>query len=160
MRREAEPIWILTLAGLLVLGGSSILPAIQPGAIAGPAEEEGTALLMDSSAVVEAAINPTAVKVQAGDTLRFRIDVTIAPEWHLYAHADTTFYGIDLELPEEHSLRDIIAGTQTISFQAVLPADAAGGKQEMVLHLVAQACDHKRCLAPAWLPLNLILEVE
>jgi hypothetical protein len=146
---------------------------------AGPVEEEKPAFLMDSSAVVKAAVAPGSFSAQPGDTLRFQVTLEVDPRWHLYAHEDTLFYGIDLQLPEEPPLEaiavtyptgqpakffgekvQVLHGRQVIQVRGVVKDGPGAGKHLLKLQMAVQACDLTRCLAPAFLPLEVELNLK
>jgi hypothetical protein len=134
--------------------------------------------MMDSSAVVKAAVKPGHLAVQPGDTVQIQVKMDIDPKWHLYAHEDTTFYGIDLELPPENPLQvidviypageeaeffgetvQILHGQQDITLAGIVRPELTTGEHHLELKLAVQACDDRRCLAPAFIPLAVELAV-
>jgi thiol:disulfide interchange protein DsbD len=132
-----------------------------------------------SADVVKTTASPESVSVAAGDTVTFTVKVDIADRWHLYAHGDTNFIGVDLVPDEEFPLEDfqaeypkghekeffgdlvmMIEGKEKIQASALVPAGLEAGEHDLNLKLTVQACDDKTCLAPAFLPVNLKLTVE
>ncbi len=131
-----------------------------------------------SADVVKAA--PAAKVVTAGPGARvvFEITVDIAPTWHLYAHGDTNFIGVDLVPAEDFPLADfkaeypeghegeffgekvrMLEGANVIKASAAVPAGMQG-EQPLELGLTVQACDDKTCLAPASIPVTLTLKIQ
>lgn len=132
-----------------------------------------------SADVVKVAAEPAAVSSTAGERVTFTVQVDIAKRWHLYAHGDTNFIGVDLvpdegfplediqvEYPEGHEkeffgdLVEMIEGKEKIQASALVPAGLSAGEHDLALKLTVQACDDKTCLAPAYLPVVLKLTVE
>lgn len=135
--------------------------------------------LKGSADVVTAAPAAAAVHAAAGQRVTFAVAVDIKDTWHLYAHADTNFIGVDLVPAEDFPLADfqadypaghegeffgekvfMISGQETIRASALVPADLPVGVVELELALTVQACDDKTCLAPAYLPVKLKLTVD
>ncbi len=126
--------------------------------------------MRDSSAVVSVKA-PAEVSANVGGTVSITVGLDIDKGWHLYAHGDTTYYGIS------------VTGLDTVPLAAVKVAYPVGhkgkflgekvtlleGKEELtitgilmveldeplVLELECQACDAKSCLAPAWIPFTV-----
>ena len=73
--------------------------------VAGSGETGGR--MRNSSNVVQASIVPGAATVAAGQRVAFKVNVQIQEKWHLYAHEDSMFIGIDLFLPEGAPLQDL-----------------------------------------------------
>ena len=115
----------------------------------------------------------------AGSRLEFEVKVDIARKWHLYAHGDSNFIGVDLVPDEGFPLAEFAAvypeghegvffgekvkmleGKNVITASALVPADLAAGEHTLELAVTVQACDDKTCLAPAYLPVRLKLTVE
>ena len=132
-----------------------------------------------SADVVKAQALPTAVSAAPGDTVSFEVKLDIAETWHIYAHGDTNFIGVDLvpddgfplenfqaEYPAGHEkeffgdMVVMIEGKDVIKASALVPADLAGGEHELALSVTVQACDDKVCLAPAFLPVAVKVKVE
>ena len=130
-----------------------------------------------SADVVEATAAQAVVTAAPGERAAFAVTVTIAPRWHLYAHGDTTFIGVDLVPTETFPLQDfraeypegepgeffgekvhMLAGENVITASGVVPAGMTG-EQPLELLLTVQACDDRMCLAPAQLPVNLTVKV-
>lgn len=114
-----------------------------------------------------------------GQKVTFQVALDIAPHWHLYAHGDTTFIGVDLDPGEPFPLEDFeatypagqpgeffgetvmtVVGKQVISAEAVVPEKLAKGVHRVRLDLTVQACDDKMCLAPDLLPVTMELTVK
>lgn len=132
-----------------------------------------------SGDVVKTTATPVAVSSAAGERVEFTVKVDISERWHLYAHGDTNFTGIDLVPDEGFPLEDfqakypkghekeffgdlvmMIEGKEKIQASALVPAELEAGEHDLNLKLTVQACDDKTCLAPAFLPVNLKLTVE
>ena len=132
-----------------------------------------------SSDVVKASASPSAVSSPAGERVSFEIKLDIQERWHLYAHGDTNFIGVDVVPDEEFPLDDfqaeyppghekeffgdmvfMIEGKEVIKASALVPAEMAKGEHELNLQVTIQACDDKVCLAPAYLPVVVKLTVE
>ena len=141
----------------------------------------GTALaqMKGSADVVKAVAAPAAISSATGERVSFTVKVDIAERWHLYAHGDTNFIGVDLVPDEGFALEkfeaeypaglekeffgdlvELIEGKQKIKASGLVPADLAKGEHDLALKLTVQACDDKTCLAPAYLPVTLKLTVE
>lgn len=137
------------------------------------------AALKGSGDVVKAAPRQKTLTAAPGQRLTFDVAFDIAPRWHLYAHGDTNFIGLDLVPDEAFPLEDfdavypagqdgeffgekvmMIAGSQVIKAEAVVPETMAPGAYKVKLGLTVQACDDKTCLAPASLPVLLDLTVK
>ncbi len=140
----------------------------------------GSAFAMKSSADV-VTVKPATAQLSAapGERVHFEVKVDIAKKWHLYAHGDSNFIGIDLVPAEGFPLQDLkaeyphghegeffgekvlmIAGKVVIKASALVPATAKAGKHELPLSVTAQACDDKTCLPPADLPVSFTLTVK
>ncbi len=114
-----------------------------------------------------------------GQRLTFQVAVDIAPHWHLYAHGDTSFIGIDLDPVDPFPLEEYeatypagtpgeffgetvmtLAGRQVINAEAIVPEKLRKGAHKVKLSLTVQACDDKMCLAPATVPVEMDLTVK
>lgn len=141
----------------------------------------GSALagMKGSADVVKVAAATTTVSSAAGERVAFTVEVDIAERWHLYAHGDTNFIGVDLvpdegfpledfqaEYPEGHEkeffgdLVAMIEGKEKIKASGLVPTGLAAGEHVLAFKLTVQACDDKTCLAPAFLPVTVKLNVE
>ena len=119
------------------------------------------------------------VSAAAGERIDFEVKLDIQKSWHLYAHEDSMFIGVDLIPAKEFPLEDfqavypaghegeffgekvvMISGKEVIQASAKLPADLSKGKHELKLAVTVQACDDKTCLAPTDLPVTLTLTVK
>ena len=119
------------------------------------------------------------VSAAAGERIEFAVKLNIQKNWHLYAHEDSLFIGVDLIPAKGFPLKDfqavypaghegeffgekvvMISGKEVIKASAEVPADLAKGKHELMLAVTVQACDNKTCLAPADLPIKLTLTVK
>ncbi len=162
MKRSAILALLLPVLGLL-----AALPA--------PA----VAALKSSGDVVKAVPRPKALTAARGQRITFEVTVAIAPKWHLYAHGDTNYIGVDLVPDESFPLEEfdavypagelgeffgekvmMIAGSQIIRAEARVPETLAAGAHKVKFGLTVQACDDKVCLAPASLPVELDLTVK
>jgi hypothetical protein len=154
---------ILLLALVVCVLGAGLAP----GAMKGSAD------------VVKVSATPTTLNAAPGDEVAFAVKVNIQNTWHLYAHGDTTFIGLDLVPDEDFVLTDFAAvypeghegeffgekvtmidGKEKISVTAKVPADLTPGEHALALKVTAQACDDKTCLAPAYIPVQIKLVVE
>jgi len=132
-----------------------------------------------SADVVKAAPVQSSVTATAGERVEFAVKLDIQHRWHLYAHGDTTFIGVDLVPDETFPLQEfgavypeghegeffgekvrMIEGRNTIEASALVPAGMPAGEHPLELSVTVQACDDKTCLAPAHLPIKLTLKVE
>lgn len=135
--------------------------------------------MKDSSTVVDVRPVPAQLSAVAGERVEFEVKLDIAKKWHLYAHEDTMFIGVDLAPAKDFPLEDLqtvypkghegeffgekvvmISGKETITASATVPAGLAAGEHELKLAVTVQACDDKTCLAPAYLPVKLKLNVK
>ncbi len=131
------------------------------------------------SADVVSVVPGAGVTAQAGQRVDFVIKLDIARSWHIYAHADTNFIGVDLVPDESFPLQDFIAqypaghekvffgdkvfmieGKDTLKGSALVPAGMAAGDYPLEFKVTAQACDDKTCLAPAYIPVTVDLKVQ
>jgi hypothetical protein len=132
-----------------------------------------------SADVVKVSAAPATLNAAPGDEVAFAVKVDIQNTWHLYAHGDTTFIGLDLVPDEEFPLADfaatypaghegeffgekvmMIEGKEQIAVTAKVPSDLAPGEHVLGLKVTAQACDDKTCLAPAYIPVRVNLVVK
>lgn len=162
MKRSVPAVLLLTILGFV-----ATMPVPARAALKGSAD------------VVKASPRLKAITAAAGQRITFEIAVTIAPKWHLYAHGDTNFIGVDLVPDESFPLEEydavypageegeffgekvqMIAGAQVIKAEALVPETLARGVHKVKLGLTVQACDDKVCLAPASLPIELDLTVK
>lgn len=137
------------------------------------------AALKGSADVVKVAPAAAVVVGAPGQRVQFAVELDIAKPWHLYAHGDTNFIGVDLGGAEAFPLAELradypagkakeffgdmvmmIEGRQTIKASALVPLTLARGRHDLPLLVMVQACDDKICLAPARLPVSLTLEVK
>ncbi len=138
-----------------------------------------TAALKGSADVVKASAAKSVVTGQAGQRVEFAIELDISKTWHIYAHGDTNFIGVDLVPAEDFPLEKftaeyphghegeffgekvyMIAGREQIKASALIPAGLAKGDHELVFGVTVQACDDKTCLAPIDLPVTVKLKVQ
>jgi hypothetical protein len=134
--------------------------------------------MRDSGNVVQVALQPDRLRVKPGQDVVLLIGLDIDKPWHLYAHEDTAFYGVDLAPAEDLPLSGlqvnypagerslffgqevlVLAGQQAIHVAGRVPQDLAPGTHPLIFELAVQACDDRRCLAPAFLPVRGELEV-
>ena len=132
--------------------------------IAGLALAQG---LHDSSAVVTVTA-PARVHAGVGETVEIPVTLDIAEGWHLYAHGDTTYYGIsvtgldtvplavvEVDYPEGHMGEflghrvRLLEGRESLILRGVLMTELDA---PLRFELECQACDDASCLAPAWIP--------
>jgi thiol:disulfide interchange protein DsbD len=141
--------------------------------------EKGASRPRNSADVVTVAPVPAQLTGAAGERIAFQLNVHIADKWHLYAHTDTMFIGIDLQAPEDFPLTDFQVeypeghegvffgekvlmheGDEVVKASATVPAGMAQGEHPLELAFTVQACDDKSCLAPTDIPVNLKLMVK
>ncbi len=181
-RRAAGGSAVTAPARALVSGTILTIAVTAAAALAGPPADlrapGAAAQPKDSASVVTARLRPAGLTAAPGDTIDLEVDLEIARGWHLYAHGDTVYYGIDLILPEDAPLRavagdypagetvtlfgeeaHVLSGRQEIGLRAVVADGAEPGRREVDLALSVQACDDRRCLAPASVALPLALDV-
>lgn len=140
----------------------------------------GAAAAMKGSAdVVEAKPVSAAVTGAAGQRVALDVKLDIDRTWHLYAHGDTVYIGVDLVPDEDFPLADfraeypeghegeffgekvfMLEGRNTIKATALVPSGLAAGEHALGLKLTVQACDDKTCLAPAKIPVSMNLTIE
>jgi thiol:disulfide interchange protein DsbD len=137
------------------------------------------AAIKGSADVVEVKPARTAVTAAAGQRARLDVKVDIARTWHLYAHGDSVFIGVDLVPDEDFPLADfravypaghegeffgekvmMLEGKNVIEATALVPAGLEPGEHALGFHLTVQACDDKTCLAPAKVPVAMTLTIE
>ncbi len=130
-----------------------------------------------SADVVKATPAAKVVTGAPGARVDFAVNVDIAAHWHLYAHGDSNFIGIDLVPDDTFPLQDfqaeypvgiegeffgekvhMLEGGNVIKASALVPAGMTG-EQPLELHLTVQACDDRTCLAPAHVPVILTVKV-
>ena len=130
-----------------------------------------------SADVVKAAPAAKVITATPGARVEFAVNVDIAPHWHLYAHGDTNFIGVDLVPEDTFPLGDfqakypagiageffgetvhMLEGSNVIEASAVVP-EGMTGEQPLELHLTVQACNDRTCLAPANVPVTLTVKV-
>ncbi|MFO7654942.1 MAG: protein-disulfide reductase DsbD family protein [Candidatus Krumholzibacteriia bacterium] len=159
----------LAVAALLALAAAA--------SAGGP--DTGKAVMRGSADVVTFAAVPARLAGAAGERVSFRLDLSIDRKWHLYAHEDTMFIGVDLLPAEDFALQDlqvvyppgkegeffgekvlVLEGDEAIHASAVVPDGMAAGEHDLALGLTVQACDDKICLAPAVIPVHLKLTVQ
>lgn len=132
-----------------------------------------------SGDVITVEAQPTSVTAAAGERVSFTVALDISERWHIYAHGDTNFIGVDLVPSEDFALEDfqaeypaghekeffgdmvfMIEGQEKITATALVPADLPAGEHDLELSVTVQACDDKTCLAPAFLPVAVKLTVQ
>ena len=113
---------------------------------------------------------PASQEAAPGGRVVFAVAYEIDPGWHLYAHGDSVFIGIDLKGLDKAPLDSMIviypegrpgvffgekvrllAGAGRVEISGRLAADA-DLPLRLDLEFEAQACDDAICLAPARLP--------
>jgi thiol:disulfide interchange protein DsbD len=156
-------------AGALLLSGL---------AVAGSGDQDPPRM-RNSADVVTVSPVPAQLEAAPGSRVSFALNVNIKEKWHLYAHEDTMFIGIDLRPSEGFPLQDlqvsypaghegvffgepvvILEGSETVKATAAVPADLEAGDHPLELAFTVQACDDKVCLAPTDIPVNLKLTVK
>lgn len=135
--------------------------------------------MKNSGDVVNVFPSPRTIEAVAGQRIEFEVNLDIQKSWHLYAHEDTTFIGVDLVPAEGFPLQKfeakypaghegeffgektvMIEGKEKIHAAAVVPEGLAPGEHVLEFALTVQACDNKTCLAPADLPVKVKLAVK
>lgn len=138
-----------------------------------------TAAMKGSADVVQVAAVSKTVTAAPGERVAFGIKLDVSKTWHVYAHGDTNFIGVDLVPAESMPLTDIqaeypkghpgeffgetvymISGHEQIAVSGLVPAGLAKGEHELEFGVTVQACDDKTCLAPVDLPVALKLVVK
>lgn len=138
-----------------------------------------SAQLKTSADVVDAAPSAATVTAAAGQRVDFVINLDIAKKWHIYAHGDTNFIGVDLVPGELFVLDDfqaeyphghegeffgekvrMIEGKDVITASALVPEGMPAGEYPLDFGVTVQACDDKTCLAPVDLPVAIKLQVK
>lgn len=136
-------------------------------------------VMKGSGDVVKAVAKPASVSAAPGERVSFEVKLDIQTKWHIYAHGDTNYIGVDLVPTEEFPLADfqaeypaghekeffgdmvaMIEGKEAIKATALIPESLAKGDYELDLAVTVQACDDKTCLAPAFLPVAVKLKVK
>ncbi len=140
----------------------------------------GAAFALKGSAdVVDVKPLHAALSAAAGQRIDLDVKLDIARSWHLYAHGDSMFIGVDLVPDEGFPLKDfeavypeghegvffgekvrMLEGKNRITASALVPADLPVGVHTLGLQVTVQACDAKTCLAPAKVPVQVTLTVE
>ena len=143
------------------------------------ADKGGAPAFRASADVVKVTAVPGAVSAAAGERINFDINLDIVKKWHIYAHGDSNFIGVDLE-PDDGPALDsfklefphghegeffgekvvMIDGKSSIKASGLVPAGLAKGDYVMKFSVTAQACDDKTCLAPAYIPVSVKLMVK
>ena len=137
------------------------------------------AQMKTSATVVKAKPAAATVTAKPGERISFEVNLDIAKTWHIYAHGDTNFIGVDLVPDEFFPLDDfkaeyphghegeffgekviMIEGQDVIKASAQVPAGMPAGEYDLNLAVTVQACDDKTCLAPADLPVAVKLKLE
>ena len=137
------------------------------------------AQMKTSADVVKAEPATSVVAAPAGQRVAFDIKMNISTKWHIYAHGDTNFIGVDLVPSEMFPLDDfqaeypqghegeffgekvfMIEGKDLIKASAMVPAGMPAGEYPLEFEITVQACDDKTCLAPAYLPVAVKLQVK
>ena len=136
------------------------------------------AAVKNSADVVKASLVGKSVTAAPGERVQFKIQLDISERWHIYAHGDTNFIGVDLVVEEGFPLTDLqveypkghqkeffgekvfmIEGKSEITASALVPDSLPTGGHLLALKVTAQACDDKVCLAPTRIPVVLTLMV-
>ena len=143
------------------------------------ADKDGMPAFRASADVVKVSAAPASVSAAAGERVAFAINLDIAKKWHIYAHGDSNFIGVDLvpgegfplegfkaEYPHGHEgefFGDkvvMVEGKEAIKASATVPSGLAKGEHVLNFSVTAQACDSKSCLAPADIPVSVKLTVK
>jgi thiol:disulfide interchange protein DsbD len=137
------------------------------------------AAIKGSADVVKVAAVEESVVGAAGERVAFSIAMDISDTWHVYAHGDTNYIGVDVVLGDEFPLAEfkadypsghegeffgepvwMIDGSSKISATALIPEGMESGDYEIPVGVQVQACDDKTCLAPIDLPVTINLTVK
>lgn len=137
------------------------------------------AQMKTSANVVKAVPATGVVTATAGERVAFDVKMDISKKWHIYAHGDTNFIGVDLVPSEMFPLDDfqaeyppghegeffgekvvMIEGKEVIKGSARVPAGMPAGEYPLEFEVTVQACDDKTCLAPAYIPVAFKLQVK
>jgi thiol:disulfide interchange protein DsbD len=137
------------------------------------------AQMKDSSSVVHVKAGAEEVEGTPGQRVPLEIKVDIDKKWHIYAHGDTNFIGLDLVPDEFFPLLDLqaeypaghegeffgekvfmIEGSNVIKASAQIADGMPAGEYPLKFEVVVQACDDKTCLAPANVPVTVNLKVQ
>jgi len=169
------------MKGKMLMKRLTVLAVIMVLLVAGGAcaDKDGAPVFRGSADVVKVSPAPGAVSAAPGQRIDFNINLDIAKKWHIYAHGDSNFIGVDLtpdsgpaldnfklEFPHGHQGEFfgekvmMIEGKEAIKASGVIPADLAKGEHIMKFSVTAQACDDKACLAPAEIPVSVKLTVK
>ena len=138
-----------------------------------------SAAMKGSADVVKAAAASQTLTAAVGERVAFAIKLDVSKTWHVYAHGDTNFIGVDLVPAEDLPLTDLqaeyptghpgeffgetvymISGHEQIEVSGLVPADLAKGEHALEFGVTVQACDDKTCLAPVDLPVAIKLLVK
>lgn len=137
------------------------------------------AQMKTSADVVKATPAAATVTGIAGQRVSLDVNLDLTHKWHIYAHGDTNFIGVDLVPDELFPLDDfqaaypegfegeffgdkvrMIEGQEVIKASALVPAGMPAGTYELKFAVTVQACDDKQCLMPADLPVAVKLELK
>jgi len=129
--------------------------------------------MRDSSSVVTVSVAPDTVRASVGETVQFDVSMEIDKGWHLYAHGDKTYYGISLNMPEDLPLAGVkvaypeghmgkflgdpvrlLEKSETITVSGIV---MVAPEKPLSMEFELQACDDKSCLAPAWIPVQVVV---
>ena len=137
------------------------------------------AQMKTSSDVVKAKPAAATVTGAPGQRVDFEINLDISKKWHIYAHGDTNFIGVDLVPDEAFPLKELkaeyphghegeffgekvfmIEGKDVIKVSALVPEGMEAGDHQLNMGVTVQACDDKTCLAPVDLPVAVTLKLK
>jgi thioredoxin:protein disulfide reductase len=145
--------------------------------------EIARAATRDSSDVVDIASEVEVTTATPGDRIDFtfvmNVKTGLASKWHVYAHGDTGFVGLEFIPDEDFPLEEltieyppghlavffgeqvrIVEGRQRIRLTARIPDSLDKGRHQLQFTARLQACDESICLAPANVSVVAILSVE
>ena len=139
----------------------------------------GAQAMKGSADVVKCSPPAAGISVAAGQRVAFDIKLEISKKWHIYAHGDSNYIGVDLVAEEGGPLQDIkveyphghegvffgekvvmIEGKDVIKVSALVPASLDKGDHVLKFAVTVQACDDKTCLPPTDLPVSVKLTVK
>ncbi len=139
----------------------------------------GAQAMKGSDDVVKCSAPAAGISTAAGQRVDFGIKLDISKKWHIYAHGDSNFIGVDLVAEEGGPLQEIkveyphghegeffgekvvmIDGKSEIKVSALVPASMEKGDHDLKFAVTVQACDDKTCLPPTDIPVTVKLTVQ
>ena len=135
----------------------------------------------DLRGILAVRVHPDRVGLRPGAVVQGRLTLTIRPGWHINSNRPNDEnlvptvlsgdglddglslgavefpQGVEIDLPFAEAAMSVYQGEVSIPFRLELAEGAAAGPRLARLQLRYQACDDRKCLAPAELPLVLAL---